>query len=982
MKALKLFIILALIFSASKAWSEEGHNYNYKKDVQAIFTVSEGDYELYKGSNNVSRIFLDGKDITPSALKYKNPFNLSNLIYHFDDYGQHCIVYELIPEQEEWAGVQINASLFPSGVTRIKIPACVASFSTYDEWGADTSDKFDDLIEFTWYTNGEYDYNDREFVCGSRFGVEGQTKYFTTADDSSMGMTDSKLYRKMQDLGFSVQTQDFNWLVENSVYKAYSIDIIPEVATLRIGDKLKIRRQYNEDATENRCLTWKSSNENIATVSNDGVVTAVGEGTAAILATTTDGGDAKAMSKITVTAANTPIYDYKTDVMLVKNLQSEKDISFDTHLLEYEKTVKSIYLDGKIVEDPYKTCHLSKGKHTIIYKGNDLKEFALSYFIPNIADDELVELRIPQTVSKIGFNYYNGIWDYPLLKTIYVFSKTAPTLDTAEGQEPFDNLLGKGAKDKKLIFLDDATGYEDDPWTKLAALKYTPTTISEAEAGTVPTCKYINMETTNLRMEPGDGLALQYTVDDDAFNKAVKWSSSDESVATVSAKGRITAIAEGTAVIKASATDGSNASASCAITVKKNKTTDYDPQKSFMFKVFAPEAGKELALFSNSEDDNKRMENKASSYEMTIDGESVPFTTKAAFDYAGIHTVTLTLKDKSAGFYQSFLNGDDNTVRIIETSVPYIDEAAGYQINECYYLDRIHYYTAHMPEYWQAPFGKFATDKILYVPKGCIGHDNRYPNDDITIEYMDIPDKYVEYVMFYYEPYYMHVGGSYQPVITMFPANLTDKKFKWTSSNTNVVTVDENGVATAVGEGKATISAVAIEGGASYQSEVRVDAEEVPVESITLDKTEMTMEENDVADLVANVLPTYATNKSLSWESSDENVAYVKNGFVMALKAGKATIKVSATSNWNIYATCDITVVPATSITNATAGNVRIIADGRHIQVTGLHDNEPISVMSAQGCVVYQGTEHSCMVPGAGIYLIKAKGKTMKFCVR
>ena len=54
---------------------------------------------------------------------------------------------------------------------------------------------------------------------------------------------------------------------------------------------------------------------------------------------------------------------------------------------------------------------------------------------------------------------------------------------------------------------------------------------------------------------------------DDAANKTVRWSSSDETVATVDDTGKVTGVAMGAATITASATDGSGVSATCAVTV-------------------------------------------------------------------------------------------------------------------------------------------------------------------------------------------------------------------------------------------------------------------------------------------------------------------------------------------------------------------------------------------------------------------------------
>ena len=88
------------------------------------------------------------------------------------------------------------------------------------------------------------------------------------------------------------------------------------------------------------------------------------------------------------------------------------------------------------------------------------------------------------------------------------------------------------------------------------------------------------------------------------------------------------------------------------------------------------------------------------------------------------------------------------------------------------------------------------------------------------------------------------------------------------------------------------------------------------VTSITLDKTELTVNQGETATLVATVLPENATDKTVTWSSNNESVATVADGIVTAVGAGSAKITAEAGDK---TATCDITVVganvPATGIT-------------------------------------------------------------------
>ena len=100
--------------------------------------------------------------------------------------------------------------------------------------------------------------------------------------------------------------------------------------------------------------------------------------------------------------------------------------------------------------------------------------------------------------------------------------------------------------------------------------------------------------------------------------------------------------------------------------------------------------------------------------------------------------------------------------------------------------------------------------------------------------------------------------------------------------------------------------------GSTYYDEMTysmtgTQAEEIVVESITLNETSITLAVGDSYTLVATIEPSDATDKSISWESDNEDVVTVEDGKVTALSEGTATI--TATSiDGEFTASCDITV--------------------------------------------------------------------------
>jgi len=150
------------------------------------------------------------------------------------------------------------------------------------------------------------------------------------------------------------------------------------------------------------------------------------------------------------------------------------------------------------------------------------------------------------------------------------------------------------------------------------------------------------------------------------------------------------------------------------------------------------------------------------------------------------------------------------------------------------------------------------------------------------------------------------------------PNNATNEGVTWASDDTNVATVDEDGVVKAVSAGKAVISATTEDGEKTASCTVVVG---VPVRGVSFAacSTEV-MVPNQTRQLTAVVAPANATNKNVTWKSSDTEVATVNaNGLVTAGSPpiGKTTAVISATTqDGNYTATCAVNVnVPVSSVT-------------------------------------------------------------------
>ena len=160
-------------------------------------------------------------------------------------------------------------------------------------------------------------------------------------------------------------------------------------------------------------------------------------------------------------------------------------------------------------------------------------------------------------------------------------------------------------------------------------------------------------------------------------------------------------------------------------------------------------------------------------------------------------------------------------------------------------------------------------------------------------------------------------GGKIQLAVNFVPENATNKGLKWKSLNSDIATVDENGIVTGVRNGTATIQATSVvnpEAVATFS----VLVEEIYMTEFTVVADRTTVTVGDTATVRAIIKPDEYPNKEVRWESMDPTVATVnENGVVTTKATGPVTIKGTSKADPNSSATVTILVedVKAESVT-------------------------------------------------------------------
>ena len=150
---------------------------------------------------------------------------------------------------------------------------------------------------------------------------------------------------------------------------------------------------------------------------------------------------------------------------------------------------------------------------------------------------------------------------------------------------------------------------------------------------------------------------------------------------------------------------------------------------------------------------------------------------------------------------------------------------------------------------------------------------------------------------------------------TINPEDARVKDVTYTSSNNDIIAIVDAKAGTFIAgaeEGEATITCTANDGTDVFaQCKITVKKSFVPATSVTLNKTNASMEVGNSLKLTATITPANATYKNIIWVSSDEDVAEVSNGTVTAVGPGNATIT-AISGDGNARAKCSISVTYGT----------------------------------------------------------------------
>ena len=549
-----------------------------------------------------------------------------------------------------------------------------------------------------------------------------------------------------------------------------------------------------------------------------------------------------------------------------------------------------------------------------------------------------------------------------------------------------DNAISWSSSDPQIATIDAITGRLTALQQGTCIIKATSTDgnyVSSQTMGVLQHVTNVRLNTHSHNMNTGEEIQLQCAVTPaNADNKDVIWSSSNDEIASVDQSGKVKALKRGQVKIVATSKDDNSISDVCELTITQLATAiELDKHEARLaigntialnVKVSPQDVNNDKVTWKSSDNGVARVSDDGIVTAVGKGTAKITATTSDGSYLSDVCEITVWQPVTSVSLEKhecSMKVGETTTLR---TSIS-PNEADNKNLvwtssNESVATVGNGVVTAHASgkariSVTTADGSELSDDCEITVFQPVIG---------VNVEPRTLTLK--------------SIGATKQLTADVLPENADNRNVKWSSANTSVCLVMDNGMVVAVGEGSSVVTATTVDGGFTDFCVVNVELpvdDKRPVTGIKLEQNSVTLSNiGETVKLKATVLPADADNPNIQWESSDRTVCLVMNdGTVVAIGAGSAIIT-ATTEDGGFSAQCVVVVksVP-TAITETSRDVIVVKAENHYICVEGMSKDDKLQIFSADGTNVYSGKVSRVHVE-AGVYLVKIGNEIVKVIVK
>ena len=407
----------------------------------------------------------------------------------------------------------------------------------------------------------------------------------------------------------------------------------------------------------------------------------------------------------------------------------------------------------------------------------------------------------------------------------------------------------------------------------------------------------VELNANVITLQKEQSITLKATVlPENASEKEVTWSTSDESIATVTETGKITAIKPGTAIIRATSTT-EGVYGECRVNVKvKSESITLDKKEATLY------CGETLSLKATVLPED----NTNSGIEWTSDNEKIASVKDGVVTAHTAGKAVITAKTADSGVKATFTVTVKKHTEGISLSSNMETLYAGKNVRLSAEIKPAD--ASNQNVIWTSSDPVVATvknGKVTALRSGTAIITAKTEEGDFYALCIIRVIQGIDKITFDKKELLMDKNEVAVLKADIAPADADDNVIVWTSSDESVAKVNGGVVTAQETSGKATIKATAKSDGKVY-AECVVTVKE-PVSKIKLSDTEVTMNKGDEKILTAEILPANAYDKTVMWTSGDDKIATVKDGVVKAVATGTVEITVISVT-YGVSAKCRITV--------------------------------------------------------------------------
>lgn len=612
-----------------------------------------------------------------------------------------------------------------------------------------------------------------------------------------------------------------------------------------------------------------------------------------------------------------------------------------------------INADSLIIDCPnLKSISNGIGNPSYLYVGEGVQSLSIaSYYLnqlPGASDNAYMSaadsmyIHLPETLLSLRGNKRMGS------PRMSIFSKIKrPDLLSTDSNKWEETVLNNG-----IIYAPNDTRifYESSIFKNLEIVA--PVSVSG-----------IGLNKSDARIIAGESLKLEAKIiPSNADNQNIIWYSSDNKIATVDENGLVVAKKGGNAQIVANAAENPNIKATCHITViqpaagitlNTNNMVLIEEEFCQLMATVIPEDASNKDINWTSSDISIAMVSQDGTVYAIKPGQATIMATTVDGGFVALCKVIVKAKEITATAIR--LSHNSETITIGEK----------FQLNAVLEPENVTNKTIS----WTSTNPNIATvnaDGIVQalaegttqIIATTTDGSNLSAICNITIEKQLIS---ITNIQISPSTARIAVGKSVQLNAILTPVDATSTNVLWSSTNSSVATVSQDGEVTAIAVGDAIIIASTQDGSnLSATCNISVYNEVIPVSEIILTPAIIEGLQNESATINAVVIPENATNKQLKWSSSNDDVALVSNGIVNFIKKGTAIITAEAIDGSNVKSECEV-------IVSDSAGIESIIKDR----------DTYVKIYDLNGYLVYQGIYCDARI-NSGIYIVLYNGKSFK----